>query len=126
MTVWIQIQKSIQRISSRDLKDKDNGYGNVLSEIEETCSKKNLETQSFREVEWPDADRSKIRIHGGMGKTFTHKVSTDDHLGKKSGKYTLPSSSLQREEYEQEMLNNDCFLLSYLIVFCTCLITDTE
>lgn len=86
----------------------------------------NLETQSFQEVEWPDADRSKIRIHGGRGRTFTHKVSTDDHLEKKSGKYTLPSSSLQREEYEQEMLNNDCFLLSYLIVSRTCLITDTD
>lgn len=43
----------------------------------------NLETQSFREVEWPDADRSKIRIHGGRGRTFTHKVSTDDHLERK-------------------------------------------
>lgn len=35
----IFVKNPFKRISSRDLKDKDNGYGNVLSEIEETCSK---------------------------------------------------------------------------------------
>lgn len=75
------MKNPFNKISLGDLKDKDNGYGNVLSEIEETCRKPWNSIVS--KVEWPDTDRSTIRIQGVGGITFTHKVSSDDHLERK-------------------------------------------
>lgn len=48
----------------------------------------------FWEVEWLDVDWLKIRIYGGRGRIFIYKVSIDDYLGKKSGKYILLFLSL--------------------------------
>lgn len=76
----------------------------------------NLETQSFQEVEWPDADRSKIRIHGGRGRTFTHKVSTDDHLEKK-----VVSTPYRPQVYKGKNTNKKC--LTTTAFYCLTLLS---
>lgn len=75
------MKNPFNKISLGDFKDKDNGYGNVLSEIEETCRKpwNLIVSKSWVTRYWP----VKIQNPRGRGITFTHKVSNDDHLESK-------------------------------------------